>query len=133
MKWPRSWRAMVTPRSLRHSGDDSLRFRIPKDPIWPSLNSAFGHAEHYQSDYPIKLTGFGDIPAMGSAEAFINVHLQEGRDYIVYHDQVPLLNQKSEDLATTEASTANGEIILFRKVMNYHSKITEPGQNVGLG
>ena len=123
MKWPRSWRAMVTPRSLRHSGDDSLRFRIPKDPIWPSLNSAFGHAEHYQSDYPIKLT----------AEASIDVHVQEGRDYIVYHDQVPLLNQKSEDLATTEASTANGEIILFRKVMNYHSKITEPGQNVGLG
>ena len=32
-----------------------------------------------EMDYQIKLTGFGDIPAMGSADAYINVHVQEGR------------------------------------------------------
>ena len=86
-----------------------------------------------EADYGITLTGLGDLPAVGSAQASIDVHVQEGRDYIVYHDQVPLFNLKSEDLAYTETSTANGEITLFRKVMNYNSKITEPGQNVGLG
>jgi hypothetical protein len=86
-----------------------------------------------EADYGITLTGLGDLPAVGSAQASIGVHVQEGRNYIDFHDQVPFLNQKSEDLAYTETSTANGEITLFRKVMNYNSKITQPGQNVGFG
>ena len=31
-------------------------------------------------DYSIKMTGFGDIPAMGSADAYINAHIQEARN-----------------------------------------------------
>ena len=32
-----------------------------------------------ESDYSIRLTGFGDVPAIGSPEAYINVHDQESR------------------------------------------------------
>ncbi len=77
-----------------------------------------------ESNYNIKLTGFGDIPAMGSAESYIDVHIQEGRDYqtdFVY-------DLKAEDLAYSETTTASGEITLFQKVMGYTSKITAPGQ-----
>jgi hypothetical protein len=77
-----------------------------------------------ESDYTIKLTGFGDIPAMGSAEAYINVHVQEGRNYqtdFVY-------DVKAEDLVYSETTTASGDITLFQKVMGYDSKITAPGQ-----
>ena len=81
-----------------------------------------------ESDYTIKLTGFGDIPAMGSAEAYIDVHVQEAR----LHDQTQeenaaARNPKSEDLLYSETSTASGDITLFQKVMDYSSKITAPG------
>jgi hypothetical protein len=73
-------------------------------------------------NYDIKLTGFGDIPASGSAQAFMNVHIQEART--VVDMGTPL---KAEDLVYSESSTASGEITLFRKVMGYTSKITAPG------
>jgi hypothetical protein len=79
-------------------------------------------------DYNMKLTGFGDIPAAGSAEAFMNVHIQEGRTFTFYD------SLKAEDLVYSESSTAAGDIILFQKVMNYKSQITAPGSGpTGLG
>ncbi len=77
-------------------------------------------------DYSTKVTGFGDIPAMGSATAYINVHIQEGR---VGHGMLrpfggPLgyaYDPKAEDLVYSEVSTASGDITLFEKVMAYQS------------
>jgi len=63
-------------------------------------------------DYSIKMTGFGDIPAMGSADAYINAHIQEAR----VDD-----GNKAEDLAYSEMSTAAGDITLFQKVIEYQS------------
>ena len=85
-------------------------------------------------NYNIKLTGFGDIPATGTANAYMNVHVQEGGA-----GPLGLLNNghstlfKAEDLVYSESSTATGDITLFDKVMNYNSKIngftewTQPG------
>ena len=73
-------------------------------------------------NYNIKLTGFGDIPAIGTANAFMNVHIQEGGNgpLIVFEDRSMF---KAEDLVYSESSTATGDITLFDKVMNYNSKI----------
>jgi hypothetical protein len=70
-----------------------------------------------EMDYNIKLTGFGDIPTSGSADTFMNVHIQEGRGAFY----------KAEDLVYSESSTVAGDITLFQKVMNYKSQITGPG------
>jgi hypothetical protein len=86
-----------------------------------------------KSDYQVKLTGFGDIPALGSADAYINVHVQEGRGlgFIVdggadgpgFDDRL-FFDPKAEDLTYSEDSTASGEITLFQKAMSYNSKLT---------
>jgi hypothetical protein len=75
-------------------------------------------------NYNIKLTGFGDIPAAGSAVAFMNAHLQEARTAID-DEYAPIM--KVEDLVYSESTTADGEITLFQKAMNYKSQITAPG------
>ena len=82
-----------------------------------------------EANYNIKVTGFGDIPATGTASAYMNVHDQEGRVIIEtlpgeeYDDyQYP----KAEDLVYSELTTATGEISLFRKTMNYKSQFTGP-------
>ena len=83
-----------------------------------------------ESDYSIKLTGFGDVPAMGSAEAYINVHDQESRGIANIFDglgQGEEFSPKGEDLVYSETGTASGDITLFQKVMSYTSKITAPG------
>ena len=77
-------------------------------------------------DYSTKMTGFGDIPAMGSATAYINVHIQEGRvGHGITAIQGPPLgymyDPKAEDLVYSEVSTASGEISLFDKVISYQS------------
>jgi hypothetical protein len=61
-------------------------------------------------DYSIKMTGFGDVPAMGSVDAYVNAHIQEAR-----------VNAKAEDLSYSETSTAAGDITLFQKVIGYQS------------
>ena len=78
-----------------------------------------------ESDYSITLTGFGDLPASGSATAYITAHVQEGRDVIEdgsgpYGQRYP----KSEDLAYSETTTVSGEITIFSKELNYLGKIT---------
>jgi hypothetical protein len=75
-------------------------------------------------NYNIKLTGFGDIPATGSAGAYMNAHIQEAR-YAIDDSNAPIM--KAEDLVYTETSTAAGDITLFQKMMNYKSQITAPG------
>jgi hypothetical protein len=84
-----------------------------------------------ESDYQVKLTGFGDVPAMGSADAFINVHIQEGRGPLFEADDGEdgdginqLLDPKAEDMTYSEDSTAAGDITLFQKTMSYNSKFT---------
>ncbi len=74
-------------------------------------------------NYNIKLTGFGDIPATGTANAFMNVHIQEGGAGPLWEEETQNL-YKAEDLVYSESSTATGDITLFDKVMNYNSKIT---------
>ena len=61
--------------------------------------------------YNIKMTGFGDIPAMGSATAYIDAHIQEARTD----------DGKAEDVTYSETSTAAGDITLFQKAIDYQS------------
>ncbi|MBP1929030.1 hypothetical protein J2741_001577 [Methanolinea mesophila] len=84
-----------------------------------------------ESDYSIALTGFGDIPASGSATAYISARVQEGRDVIMdgtgpYDERYP----KSEDLAYSESTTVSGDITLFEKNMNYLGKLTGTGRYI---
>ena len=72
-------------------------------------------------DYNIRLTGFGSIPATGTATAFMNVHIQEGGNGPLMVTEYEFY--KAEDLVYSESGTATGDITLFDKVMNYHSKI----------
>jgi hypothetical protein len=65
-----------------------------------------------QVDYSIKLTGIGDVPASGSADAYVNAHIQEARTGD---------GGKAEDVAYSEMSTAAGDISLFNKVITYQS------------
>jgi hypothetical protein len=92
-----------------------------------------------EANYQVKLTGFGDIPAMGSADAYINVHVQEGRGTLLVFDGAGdglgqddgriFVDPKAEDLTYSEDSTASGEITLFQKAMSYNSKLTGgPGE-----
>ncbi|MBP1928957.1 hypothetical protein J2741_001504 [Methanolinea mesophila] len=76
-----------------------------------------------ESGYRITLTGFGDIPAAGSAEAFLDAHIQEGR----VMTGIPPVAPKAEDIVYSELTTVSGDITLFQKVMGYTSTITSPG------
>jgi hypothetical protein len=87
-----------------------------------------------EADYRIGLTGFGDVPAMGSADAYINVHVQEGRGFFEVDGAAPLtlnyrlsVDPRAEDLTYSEDSTASGHITLFQKTMSYNSKLTGAG------
>ncbi len=85
------------------------------------------------ADYDIKITGFGDVPAMGSASAFINTHIQEGRANFFMTVPIHVLDEdysvdlysvgKAEDTVYSELTTASGDITLFSKVMSYQSGV----------
>jgi hypothetical protein len=86
-----------------------------------------------EANYNVKLTGFGDVAAVGSASAYVNAHVQEGRTFLqrgtgnLYDDyQYP----KAEDVAYSELTTATGEITLFQKTMNYKSQFTGPAEKI---
>ena len=66
---------------------------------------------------------------MGSAEASIDVHLQEGRVLFEFPTG-PNSTPNAEDVLYSETSTASGDITIFQKVMSYNSKITSPGRQV---
>jgi len=81
-------------------------------------------------DYSVKLTGFGDIPAMGSADAYINVHVQEARNGLFFVEGTG--PAKAEDVTYQEMTTASGDITLFQKVMGYDSKVAGPLPTSGI-
>lgn len=73
--------------------------------------------------HDISVTGIGNGPALGSAEANLKVHVQEGRlnlhyDYIWAKEYQVV---KSEDLQYSESSSASPVIFKFTKSMNYKS------------
>jgi hypothetical protein len=76
------------------------------------------------SGYRVTLTGIGDVSALGSANAYLNIHLQEARGINVTNES------KSEDLVYSEDTTASGEISLFSKAMSYTSKLTGLGPEI---
>jgi hypothetical protein len=79
-------------------------------------------------DHSISLTGIGNSPAIGSADASMSVHIQNGRllplgvlsfsngDHAYVYKRA-----KSEDLTYTEKSAASGVIASFAKTMQYQS------------
>jgi hypothetical protein len=77
--------------------------------------------------YSISATGIGNAPAIGSAEASMNLHIQEGRLNFLYQfgpgDDLATVYHvdKTEDLAYSEKTTASGYISGFSKTMNYKS------------
>ncbi|MBP1928992.1 hypothetical protein J2741_001539 [Methanolinea mesophila] len=82
------------------------------------------------ADYSITVTGFGDIPASGSASAFIGAHLQEGTtttlgtfNFEPFGDVDAYLIGKGEDVQYSETTTVSGEITAFSKVLSYQSGI----------
>jgi hypothetical protein len=84
------------------------------------------------SDNGVESMNVGE--AMGSADAYINVHVQEGRgvlyvidgtgDGLGQEDDHIFVDPKAEDLTYSEDSTASGHITLFQKTMSYNSKLT---------
>jgi len=81
-------------------------------------------------DYSVRLTGFGDVPAMGSADAYINVHIQEARNGLFFVEGTG--PAKAEDVTYQEITTASGDITLFQKVMGYDSKVAGPLPTSGI-
>jgi hypothetical protein len=81
-----------------------------------------------EANYNVKLTGFGDIPSVGTASAYMNVHAQEGRvvDFSNDRSNYP----KAEDLVYSELTSTTGEITLFQKTMNYKSQFTGPAGTI---
>jgi hypothetical protein len=77
-------------------------------------------------NYAINIKPYGtsqeQIPATGSAMAYIKAHIQEARgwdDYLPIHGM-----NKSEDLTYSETSSAQGTIRAFNKDMHYSSQVT---------
>ena len=82
---------------------------------------------NYQINVKPYGTSAGQIPAMGSAMAYVKVHIQEAR---TWDRAVPVRDQgvffiyvpdKTEDLIYNEVSTAQVSITSFNKVMAYQS------------
>ncbi|MEI6842471.1 MAG: hypothetical protein WCK53_14480 [Methanomicrobiales archaeon] len=59
---------------------------------------------------PYTIQGQGTSPAMGSASAYVNIHIQEARG-----------SHQAEDLTDTESSSASGIISSFSKTIAYQS------------
>ena len=83
--------------------------------------------------HSVSVTGINGAPAIGSAQASMGVHIQEGRAGTIgagyalvnehTYDVGILQNIKGEDLAYSESSTASGEISQFVKSMDYKSGV----------
>jgi len=77
-------------------------------------------------------TTSGQIPAIGSAMAYVKTHIQEANTW----DKQSLVSrqpfiiaytpQKVEDLTYSEVTSAQGTITSFNKVMSYSSQVTSP-------
>ncbi|HVP94814.1 MAG TPA: hypothetical protein VMS89_06525, partial [Methanoregulaceae archaeon] len=85
--------------------------------------------------HSISVKGIENSPAIGNAQAFMNVHIQEGRVGLIgigyatlndvaeghLYDAGLFQESKTEDVAYSETSTASGQIAQFAKAMNYKS------------
>ena len=70
-------------------------------------------------DYRVRVTGINpDLPALGSATAYIRAHMQDGGQ------GCPVRTGKAQDILYSEETTADGTITLFDKVMQYKSGLT---------
>ncbi len=67
-------------------------------------------------------TSQGQIPASGSAMAYLKVHVQGGREW--GYDPVTDIPMKAEDLTYSEEGSAQGTITAFNKQMGYSSQVT---------
>jgi len=83
---------------------------------------------NYQINVKPYGTTSGQIPAIGSAMAYVKVHVQEARDNAVVTITpsrpvwiVSKQYSKDEDLIYNEVSTAQGTITAFNKIMAYQS------------
>ncbi len=88
-----------------------------------------------EANYNVKLTGFGDVAAAGSASAYMNAHMQEGRVFLQYgrgNNYDDYQYPKAEDMVYSELTTATGEITLFQKTMSYKSQLTGVGKIIPL-
>jgi len=84
-----------------------------------------------EAGHDISVTGIGNGVAAGSADAYIKVHIQEGRVssptyvWLTTNDQEILASeyqvQKTEDLTYSEVSSASPVIAKFTKSMDYKS------------
>jgi len=87
---------------------------------------------NYQINVKPYGTTSGQIPAIGSAMAYVKVHVQEARTNGTWPDfrgafQPHLIQTKTEDLIYNEVSTAQGTITSFNKIMAYQSGRTLVG------
>jgi hypothetical protein len=82
------------------------------------------------ADYGIGVTGFGEVPAQGSASASINAHMQEGSAIRWLSFNFETFGQadiytfgKASDVQYSETTTASGDITMFSKLLSYQSGI----------
>jgi hypothetical protein len=76
-------------------------------------------------------TSQGQIPASGSAMAYLKVHLQEGRLWDYYHVNGGYAPLKAEDIIYSETSSTLGTISAFNKQLGYSSQVTSFAPVVG--
>ena len=86
------------------------------------------------ADYGIAVTGFGDVPAQGSASASISAHMQEGSatrwltfNFETFGQADVYKFGKASDVQYSETTTASGDITMFSKLLSYQSGIRRTG------
>ena len=86
--------------------------RIP-DPTANECHVTASGDPAVEVDYAIKVTGYSDVRAMGSADAYVNAHIQEGRG-----DSDP---NDAEDPTYSKYTTAAGDTTSLAKDFFYQS------------
>jgi hypothetical protein len=79
---------------------------------------------NYQINVKPYGTSAGQIPAIGSAMAYVKLHIQEARvagTWPPNRFDAQLIQLKAEDLTYSEVTSAQGTITAFNKVMAYQS------------
>ena len=76
-----------------------------------------------EAGHDISVTGIGNGVALGSADAYLKVHVQEGRVALITSniDYQRYQVMKTEDLQYSEVSSASPTIAKFSKSMDYNS------------
>ena len=87
------------------------------------IDSSIPVVQNYNINVKPYGTSDGQIPAIGSAMAYMKVHIQEGRLTPAYHitDASVYKLVKTEDLTYSESASTLGTISAFSKSMSYNS------------